>query len=379
MKKILSTILVALIFLLASNSSASVVNNVSREYGKTGFESMNFIIADMFVDDGFNETTSGWQINHFDNIQDAINKASYGNIIYVYNGTYHENLVINQTVSLIGENKNATFIKNGKVGDHFSNGPIDIEAENVVIKGFTINNAMGIWIKKFTNNHTICENIITDQDYPFSALYFSKSNNNKVYNNFLNRNIEFGGINNIISNNNLVGGHIWGYNGSNCKVFNNTVINSTYGIRLWKCCNNLVYNNIVKGYKYSKWIINGQGIELYENCSGNEIFNNNLLINSMGLDISKNCNNNLIYNNNISDTTHGIKIRSSNFNDVHHNNFINCKIKALFIKCKNNKWSHNYWGESRILPKVILGTRGIFGLIPWFNVDWFPAFEPNEV
>ena len=46
----------------------------------------------------------------FYTIQGAINAASPGDTIFVYSGTYYENVVVNKTVSLIGENRSNTII-----------------------------------------------------------------------------------------------------------------------------------------------------------------------------------------------------------------------------------------------------------------------------
>ena len=43
-------------------------------------------------------------------IQEAMNHATSGDIIFVHNGTYYENIVIDKSVSLIGENRNLTII-----------------------------------------------------------------------------------------------------------------------------------------------------------------------------------------------------------------------------------------------------------------------------
>ena len=72
----------------------------------------------IYVDD--DNTTSPWD-GSFDNpyqyIQDGIDAADSGDIIYVYNGTYFENIVIDIPIILIGENKNNTIIDGRAVGN----------------------------------------------------------------------------------------------------------------------------------------------------------------------------------------------------------------------------------------------------------------------
>ena len=41
---------------------------------------------------------------NYSNIQDAIDDASDGYIIYVYSGTYNENVFIDKQINLVGEN-----------------------------------------------------------------------------------------------------------------------------------------------------------------------------------------------------------------------------------------------------------------------------------
>jgi nitrous oxidase accessory protein NosD len=64
-------------------------------------------------------------------IQDAINASSEGDIVYVYNGTYNENVVVNKTINLTGENRDTTIIQGG-LGD-----VIRITTDWVNITGFT--------------------------------------------------------------------------------------------------------------------------------------------------------------------------------------------------------------------------------------------------
>lgn len=69
-------------------------------------------------------------------IQDAVDDAGDGDDIYAYNGTYYENIMIERSIVLTGEDKDATII------DGFSNdNVILILRDNVEITGFTIQNA----------------------------------------------------------------------------------------------------------------------------------------------------------------------------------------------------------------------------------------------
>jgi pectin methylesterase-like acyl-CoA thioesterase len=43
-------------------------------------------------------------------IQEAINNASAGDTVYVYEGHYYENIVVNKSISLTGEDRDNTII-----------------------------------------------------------------------------------------------------------------------------------------------------------------------------------------------------------------------------------------------------------------------------
>ncbi|HEY9245540.1 MAG TPA: hypothetical protein VIO11_01710 [Candidatus Methanoperedens sp.] len=74
--------------------------------------------------------------NHtWNTIQEAIDYANEGDVIYVRSGTYRENLVINKPLTLIGENNNSTIIDGGYKGD-----AVHVKANNVRLSGFKIIN-----------------------------------------------------------------------------------------------------------------------------------------------------------------------------------------------------------------------------------------------
>jgi pectin methylesterase-like acyl-CoA thioesterase len=78
-----------------------------------------FVIIDVSVNlidnasgDTFYVNTTG-DGGAFTSIQDAINASSDGDTVFVYNGTFYENVVVNRTISLVGEGKNHTIIDGG--------------------------------------------------------------------------------------------------------------------------------------------------------------------------------------------------------------------------------------------------------------------------
>ena len=74
----------------------------------------------------------------YNSIQEAIDAAESQDTIFVYNGTYYENIVITKNITLLGEDKKTTIIDG--YNDEF-NLIIHISADNVNINGFTIQNS----------------------------------------------------------------------------------------------------------------------------------------------------------------------------------------------------------------------------------------------
>jgi parallel beta-helix repeat protein len=95
----------------------------------------------------------------YSTIQEAINNANTGDTIFVRNGTYYENIVVNKTVSLIGENRNTTIVDGNLTGDVFT-----INASNVIISNFKTNGGTGFII--YGNNVTVSDCFMT-----YSGIY----------------------------------------------------------------------------------------------------------------------------------------------------------------------------------------------------------------
>ena len=123
---------------------------------------------------------------NYSKIQDAIDNASDGDTVFVYDDSspYYENIKINKPINLIGENKETTVIDGKENGD-----VIKITANIVSINDFKIQNSSkypqtpghyGILLV-FSNGCCIENNIIQNNSY---GIYVPKnSNNNTIINN----------------------------------------------------------------------------------------------------------------------------------------------------------------------------------------------------
>lgn len=99
-------------------------------------------------------------------ISDAVAAAAPGDTVQVDPGTYHEDVVITQSVSLVGSGRYHTTIDaTGLSNGIFISGPANNSLEQVVVKGFTIQNANfeGILVKNATDV-TIFHTIVRSND-----------------------------------------------------------------------------------------------------------------------------------------------------------------------------------------------------------------------
>jgi len=160
---------------------------------------------------------------NYKNIQDAIDASPENYTIFVYSGIYYENIVINKTVNLMGEDAATTIIDGNDTGD-----VIYISKEGKAnISGFTIkkggNNA-GINIH--SNNNTITGNNISDNKYGIFSTY-------SQYNNFSRNTLlsnSYYGMYLSVSDNNV--------------IFNNVFSANSCGLRIKGSKNNEVFRNL---------------------------------------------------------------------------------------------------------------------------------------
>jgi len=343
----------------------------------------DFIAANLFVDDD--------KPADFNTIQSAINAAHDMDTIYIYNGTYYENINVNKTLSIVGENNEATIIDGRKLDT-----VINITRNHVKIINFKIINS-GIMpyhnagISIFNYSCMIWANVIANNTIGIEVQSFNFTSilENRIYNNTY-------GI--IIANS------------SYTDIFKNLVANNSYGIYLCgastldteisgEAISNYVgiymFNSCYSKITDSSILNNYYGIVLSgDSCNHNRIQDSQISLNRVGLTLNLS-QYNIITGNNISNNlNYGIWIYESNNNQIYNNNFID-NGNHTYVVALTNYWNSdypqggNYWdtyngideknGPNQDKP----GSDGI-GDVPYQiweleNVDHYPLMKPTFI
>ena len=211
-------------------------------------------------DDGKEEFTS---------VQDAINESNDGDIIRVFAGTYYESVVVNKSISLVGNGSKVTTIAGG--GNLYI---VNIYADWVNVSGFRVSNDSfdrsysGIYLDSDNNN--IFNNICSNNSY---GIYISDSNNSMVENNTCSSNS---------------GGGIFQDYSTNCTITNNSCLNNWYGIRVsFYSSDNTITNNICLYNNDAISVASSDNFSLINNTCSNNVFGIRLTDSDYGT-ISKN-------------------------------------------------------------------------------------------
>jgi parallel beta-helix repeat protein len=353
----------------------------------------------------------------YNKIQDGIDAVAKNGTVYVYNGTYYENVIVNKTVNLTGEDKNITVIDGGGIGD-----VVYVSANYVNINGFTIQNSgdihgpdydTGIDIR--SNHNIIINNNISNNNQHGIVLYYSSDN--LIFNNIINSNYNRGifafysNFNNITKNNiGFCSVAIKFYESSYNNITRNLISNNYFGFEIYHSCNNNIFSNndiisntgegISCSYSENNMFINNtlssndfNGIRFHGSSYNNVISGNTISSNNRnGIELWKNCHENLIFDNNLcSNKENGIKIHStSHVNLIYHNNLINNTNNA-YDECINT-WDNgypsggNYWDDypyddEKHGPNQDLPGHDRIGDIPYdlpceHATDYFPVMHP---
>jgi len=311
----------------------------------------------------YNLYVGGSGSGNFSKIQDAIDNASNGDTVFVFDDSspYYENVVINKSINLIGEKRHSTIIDGNQIGN-----TIRISSNYVNISKLTIQNCSfisGGGVRGSTNFSTISNNNIILNNR--SGLVLLYSHYNTISGNIINSN-RWLGIhlatcnNNTITGNTIISNHFEGFNqyaSHNNTISGNIISKNEVGIKIDKyCINNIISGNIV--------IFNEYGIRFYESGYNNAIRSNSIRWNMYGL-----------------------SMQYSYLNRIENNNFVRNVLNAHFEGYyldgnRTNYWNRNFWNRPRILPKIIFGTLWTYGPFQWefdLEIDRNPAIFPNKI
>jgi parallel beta-helix repeat protein len=183
-------------------------------------------------------------------IQEAINanETLNGHTIFVEAGTYYENIVVNKSLLLIGQNKETTIIDGSGTGT-----VVEVFKGNSTITGVTIQNTRmgyydsGIYVYNYSGNNIFEGNKILNC---YQGIFLWKSSGNNIIKGNIIANNGFGIVtyetdSDVIIRNNVTsnGEGIWINEGTNISIIqNNIVYNHLHGIRI-DTNNNIIYHN----------------------------------------------------------------------------------------------------------------------------------------
>ena len=278
---------------------------------------------------GFQATSSPRSLNHggwlyvggsgpgnYSSIQNAVENANPGDTIFVYDESspYHENLVLDKSIALIGENPDTTIIDADEVTSTST-----LIADGITLQGFTLRHQKDLQeelmdiITVYSNNNTISQNILLGEPFRRETMIALKNSSG-----------------NVISHNRLE------------NVYEN-------GLELRNSHDNEISWNVISGVLWKR----GFGISLIDS-SNNNITRNEISSLACCVDINE-----------LSQMVMENKITQNNFLRYYF------RMSGVYFVydydrfqgSRGNIFDQNYWNRPQIVPKYVLG---------WIRLFWIP-------
>lgn len=262
-KKYFKGLIIAFMICISLSFSVSSISN--KEIVKTSFNGNILYVG-------------GSGPGNYTKIQDAINDASSGNIVFVFteSSPYYENVQVDKSIKLVGENKDIVIIDGRGTGR-----VVSIESNDVTVTGFTIKNSGNTWYHDSGigfgtfgspnyDHVTIKDNkIITNYDGIYA--YYGESHvfsNNILEDNrnagiYMHSGCKKSTISGNTMNNNEIG--LYCQNVDENEIFDNTITNNDYGIYVLDSQDDSIHNNVLSDNNYGLVIEYFWNGEIYRN------------------------------------------------------------------------------------------------------------------
>jgi len=317
-------------------------------------------------------------------IQSAINDAYEGEAIEIAPGEYHENITIDKSVSLLGEDKATTILDSCRV---------DVVAYGARISNLTIRNGYYDCISlSKARSCDISENII---DTSYVGILLSNSSFNRVTGNSVT-NCSYGILSDQFSSYNTLSSNEISKNGDGILLFDwgygniisNNTIGNNYGYGLWigssTHYNQILDNHFIRNRDTALFLLG-----TFSNC----ITKNYIEYSDNGGIVLQGSSNNTITDNTIAENAIGLLVNLSSNNAIHHNNFTYNTRQAIIQPNSSsaNVWdngypsSGNYWsdyGGTDLCNGIYQNETGSDGIgdtpyvIDGKNLDRWPFISP---
>jgi len=342
-------------------------------------------------DDNMNGPWDGMMEHPYQHIHDGIVAASDGDIIYVFSGEYYENIVVDKSITLLGENRKNTIIDGTyreyvvqivenyvtieqftirNSGGHMDNAGIKLDSWSNVIRKCTIyRTKTGVYVNGTNDNEIDNCTFHTNGE----GIYLKSSNGNKITDCYFSHNalgLNTGGsdgieITDCYAQTNGIGfffNNSLNIEVSQCAVYNN---NDNEGGLFLNYCRNIDISNCIVSH-------NGFGIKTAE-CSKVNISQSNLFWNThAGIYISEDSKDIKINNCEITENFRfGIYVENSKCNLV--NNNIYSSIFEMYSEQSLCDAMNNWWGSplgptalEHVKNGKLFFKSGEIHFFPWF-------------
>ena len=310
-----------------------------------------FMICSLFISGCLEDTSSTVStliyVDHnggadYIRIQDAIDVSVVNSTVFVANGSYHETLTIDKSLTMADSSRdNTTIVYDGKKINAVD--IISINADNCTIKCFKI----------------MCFKSSTD----IKGIVINSSNN-------------------AVSNDNIsytAEGICIEVESTNNNIFQNNIINNECGIKInYAAFHNYIPNNkISSNSKYGIFFITGS--------RENSILWNNISLNRYGIRLKGSTSNKIFGNTFINNLLGFYLCCVANGNDIFYNEFINNSDWNARDETQGSTWNNetigNYWGDYREKYPDAVEIDGIwdtpYNISGGTNKDNYPLINPG--